>query len=218
MPRRPGIVLDGFDTTICCPWTQIRGQLADFIGISLTTLNDAYRATQEARNIGVFSSQNDEMLAILNELGMDPKMATPLVELNESAIRQKTSLYMDVVAFLKACSESGVSTSILSNCGPLASAAFTSQNIYSLVDRVHLSFEIGFRKPDRRSYEYARQAMGRNGHLIFIDDNPSFCLGARSAGYEAIQISRSEKAEHHQLVAGIRQASSLTNVAEWLFS
>lgn len=218
MNKKLGIVLDGFDTTVCCPWTDIRDELARFIGVSPEALHQAYAITQQARNTGTYRNEIEEMVAIIGHLNIEPLYAHSLIELNESLVRGKSSLYSDVAEFVDRCSESGVSTAILSNCGPLAATAFTAQNMYSLVDSIFLSYQLGSRKPHRSSYENVRSKMNENDYLVLIDDNPDFCLGAEQAGYEAIQISRQIKDQSFLDSPYFRQAESLTAVAEYLFS
>ena len=57
-----------------------------------------------------------------------------------------------------------------------------------LFDRVFYSQEIGFRKPDRESYEYVLKAEGLKPHeTLFIDDLEKNVIGAQKAGIFAYQ-------------------------------
>lgn len=56
-------------------------------------------------------------------------------------------------------------------------------------ERIFVSSEIGYRKPERRSFEYVADAMGVPlNAILFFDDHPDNVEGARAAGLQAVQV------------------------------
>lgn len=214
MPRKQvGVVLDGFDTSICCPWSEIRSEVAHAIDIPAWLLHSAFQKTQEKRNTGCYPTSKDEMNALLTSMGVVARRSVRAVEIYESLVLQKAILYDDVGRFIESCAAAGVPISIVSNCGPLARVAFTIDSLNERVHRVMLSCEIGYRKPDPEVYQLAREGLPEVSDFIFVDDNPAFCAGAKEAGFEVIQITRNSRDARYERGAEFRQESSLDAVA-----
>lgn len=67
------------------------------------------------------------------------------------------------------------------------STFFTPKQI-RLFDKVAISYETGYVKPDRRAYENIAVMLGTPiGECLLIDDQPVYCEGARAVGMRAIQ-------------------------------
>lgn len=73
---------------------------------------------------------------------------------------------------------------------------FTSEQ-RSLFDSVDISSETGFLKPDPRAYEHIADALGVPlGQCVLIDDQQSYCEGARSVGMQAITYKGLDNLKH----------------------
>lgn len=56
-------------------------------------------------------------------------------------------------------------------------------------ERIFVSSEMGYRKPERRAFEYVAQAMGVPlNAILFFDDHPDNVEGARAAGLQAVHV------------------------------
>ncbi|WP_457278557.1 HAD family hydrolase [Polaromonas sp. P5_D5] len=56
-------------------------------------------------------------------------------------------------------------------------------------ERIFVSSEIGYRKPERRAFEYVADAMGVPlNAILFFDDHPDNVEGARAAGLQAVHV------------------------------
>ena len=56
-------------------------------------------------------------------------------------------------------------------------------------ERVFVSSEIGYRKPDRSAFEFVAQTIGVPiGSILFFDDTLENVNGALAAGLEAVQV------------------------------
>ena len=65
--------------------------------------------------------------------------------------------------------------------------------VIPLVDAVILSCEVGSMKPYPEIYVTALEELGVAAvDAVFIDDQPTFCVGAEAVGVRPIQIARGE--------------------------
>lgn len=70
---------------------------------------------------------------------------------------------------------------------------FTPEQI-TLFDKVAISSETGFLKPDPRAYEHIAALLGVSAeHCLLIDDQQGYCDGARAIGMQAICYSGLDK-------------------------
>ncbi len=71
----------------------------------------------------------------------------------------------------------------------------STSGVIPLVDAVVLSCEVGSMKPYPEIYVTALEDLGvAAADAVFIDDQPTFCLGAESVGVRPIQIARDGQA------------------------
>ncbi|MDA3626536.1 HAD family phosphatase [Saccharopolyspora sp. WRP15-2] len=74
-------------------------------------------------------------------------------------------------------------TAILSNTWPQMRTRMSNAGLLDVVDAIVLSCEIGYAKPDPRSYLAALQRLdARPSETLFIDDTPGHVATARSLG------------------------------------
>ena len=85
----------------------------------------------------------------------------------------------------------GVLTALVSNCADTTRSLLTELEIIPLVDAVVLSCEVGSMKPYPEIYVTALEELGVAAvDAVFIDDQPTFCVGAEAVGVRPIQIAR----------------------------
>jgi HAD superfamily hydrolase (TIGR01509 family) len=107
--------------------------------------------------------------------------------------RANTRLYDDTVPFLERLRSAGVLTALVSNCADTTRGQLTHLGIVPLVDAVVLSCEVGSMKPYPEMYVTALEELGVAAvDAVFIDDQPTFCVGAEAVGIRPIQIARDE--------------------------
>ena len=131
--------------------------------------------------------------ALLRELGADPSPAA----VSALAVRFRTlstmhlRLYSGAKELIKALHRTGARVLLLSN----AQRCFTEPELRSLglwdsFDRIFISSDLGFKKPDRRFYDMAlKQAALDPADCLMIGNDP-VCdiLGAVGAGMDAFYI------------------------------
>jgi putative hydrolase of the HAD superfamily len=111
------------------------------------------------------------------------------VEYSRSHVR----LCDDTVPFLTWLRSRGVLTALVSNCADTTRAQLAQLGAISLVDAVVLSCEVGSIKPYPEIYATALEELGVAAvDAVFIDDQPTFCVGAQAVGMRPIQIVRGE--------------------------
>lgn len=97
---------------------------------------------------------------------------------------------------LRELKESGLFVGLISNMPPAWDEHWRRMvDPEGLFDEVLLSFQVGFRKPDRRMFDLAVQRTGIAAeHSVFVDDLVKNCDGAREAGWRAIHFTDTESA------------------------
>jgi HAD superfamily hydrolase (TIGR01509 family) len=125
--------------------------------------------------------------------GPDPDLVADLARSDLEFSLAHTQLCDDTVPFLEWLRSNGVLTSLVSNCADTTRALLESLRIIPLVDAVVLSCEVGSVKPYPEIYTTALDELGVAAvDAVFIDDQPTFCVGAEAVGIRSIQIVRGE--------------------------
>lgn len=94
-------------------------------------------------------------------------------------------------AIVTACVDAGIPVGILTNelMDFQGRAWVESQDWFPLFDIVVDSTELGVRKPDPQPYAVAIEQMGLPAEqLVFIDDNPTYVKGGRTAGLRSVLL------------------------------
>ena len=102
-----------------------------------------------------------------------------------------TRLCADTIPFLEWLRSNGVLTALVSNCADNTRAQLDYLGVIRQVDAVVLSCEVGSMKPYPEMYATALDELGVAAvDAVFIDDQPTFCVGAEAMGIRPIQIAR----------------------------
>lgn len=123
----------------------------------------------------------------------DPVLIADLSRRDVESARTLTQLCDDTVPFLEWLRSRDVLTALVSNCADTTRAQLEYLGIVPLVDAVILSCEVGSVKPYPEIYGTALDELGVAAvDAVFIDDQPTYCVGAEAVGIRPIQIARSE--------------------------
>jgi HAD superfamily hydrolase (TIGR01509 family) len=131
----------------------------------------------------------------LSAFGMEPEPAlvADLSRRDAEFSRACTRLWEDTVPFLEWLRSNGVLTALVSNCADTTRPQLERLGMIPLVDAVILSCEVGSMKPYPEIYVTALEELGVAAvDAVFIDDQPTFCVGAEAVGIRPIQIARAE--------------------------
>ena len=122
-----------------------------------------------------------------------PALVADLSRRDAEFTRACTRLCEDTVPFLEWLRSHGVLTALVSNCADTTRAQLEYLGVVPLVDAVILSCEVGSMKPYPEIYVTALEELGVAAvDTVFIDDQPTFCVGAEAVGNRPIQIARDE--------------------------
>jgi putative hydrolase of the HAD superfamily len=133
--------------------------------------------------------------ATLAALGIEPEpgLLADLTRRDREYARDHTRLYEDTVPFLEWLRTNGVLTALVSNCADTTRGQLEYLGVIPLVDAVVLSCEVGSMKPYPEIYVTALEELGVAAvDAMFVDDQPTFCVGAAAVGIRPIQIARDE--------------------------
>lgn len=205
------VILDAFDTSIYCPWTEVRRDAARAVGVDFGRLENGYVMTQEARNTGIYSNQLEEMAAVLRAVDLSPRLGQRLAESCAILAYQRSHLYEDVGDFAEWCRGQGITLSLLSNCSPSSEPAIAKALKAGAFDQLTLSYKIGCRKPSAEAYLKAAKNHPERVTLL-VDDNPEFCRGAIEVGFLSVQITRSNADKRYCSDKAYTQVRSLRDV------
>ena len=123
----------------------------------------------------------------------DPELVEDLSRRDVEYLRAYTRLCDDTVPFLTWLRSNGRLIALVSNCADTTRAQLDYLGIIPLVDAVVLSCEVGSVKPYPEMYVTALEELGLAAvDAVFIDDQPTFCVGAEAVGIRPIQIVRGE--------------------------
>jgi len=123
----------------------------------------------------------------------DPALVADLSRRDVESAQTQTQLCEDTVPFLEWLRSQGVLTALVSNCEDTTRARLEYLGIVPLVDAVILSCEVGSVKPYPEIYVTALDELGVAAvDAVFIDDQPTYCVGAEAVGIRSIQIARGE--------------------------
>jgi HAD superfamily hydrolase (TIGR01509 family) len=131
----------------------------------------------------------------LSALGIEPEpgLVADLSRRDLEFSRACTRLCEDTVPFLEWLRSNGVLTALVSNCADSTRPQLERLGILPLVDAAVLSCEVGSMKPYPEMYVTALDELGVAAvDAVFIDDQPTFCVGAEAVGIRPIQIARAE--------------------------
>jgi len=115
-------------------------------------------------------------------------------ELAHKLFNEHFELYEEVVNMLKSLRTNGYVTAVLSDTFPYMADITRERNGYDHFDKVYLSCEVGFVKPQKEFYELAvKDLVVLPGECIFIDDNENNLLPAEKLGMKTILAKKPDQ-------------------------
>jgi putative hydrolase of the HAD superfamily len=187
-------LIDVYDTILISQFVPRMASVIEPLGIDLDKWLAEWDTMREDRDRGkVTVAASFERT--LRALGFDPEpeLVADLSRRDEEFSRSYVRLCDDTVPFLSWLRSRGVLTALVSNCADTTRALLANLDLIPLVDAVVLSCEVGSIKPYPEIYATALEELGVAAvDAVFIDDQPSFCVGAQAVGVRPIQIARGQ--------------------------
>jgi HAD superfamily hydrolase (TIGR01509 family) len=188
-----GALVDVDDTIRKSVFTDRVTALAEPLGINVEDWLAEFIKTRDDRDRGKVSTAAafDRALRACGVVPADG-LVDELMRRDAEFSYAHTRLYDDTVPFLSWLREQGIHIALVSNCADTTRGLLEHLGVIPLVDAVVLSCEVGSMKPSPEIYVTALADLGvAAADAVFIDDQPTFCLGAESVGVRPIRIARS---------------------------
>ena len=187
-------LVDVYDTILISQFVPRMAALIEPLGIGIDDWLSEWDTMREDRDRGKMTvAQSFERT--LRALGFEPEpdLVADLSWRDAEYTRAHVRLCDDTVPFLTWLRSRGTATALVSNCADTTRAQLDYLGVTPLVDALVLSCEVGSIKPYPEIYVTALEELGVAAvDAVFIDDQPTFCVGARAVGVRPIQIARGE--------------------------
>ena len=187
-------LIDVYDTILKSHFVQRMESLVQPLGIGIGDWLAEWDKMREDRDRGKLTVAAS-IARTLPVFGIepDPALVADLSRRDVESAQTQTQLCEDTVPFLEWLRSQGVLTALVSNCEDTTRARLEYLGIVPLVDAVILSCEVGSVKPYPEIYVTALDELGVAAvDAVFIDDQPTYCVGAEAVGIRPIQIARGE--------------------------
>jgi putative hydrolase of the HAD superfamily len=187
-----GCLIDVYDTILKSVFTDRVVALAGPLGIDAEDWLAEFMKTRDDRDKGRITTAAAIDRA-LRACGIEPSegLVEDLVRRDTEFSYAHTRLYDDTVPFLSWLRDQGTLIALVSNCADTTRGLLEHLGVIPLVDAVVLSCEVGSMKPSPEIYIEALADLGiAAADAVFIDDQPTFCLGAEAVGVRPIRIVR----------------------------
>jgi HAD superfamily hydrolase (TIGR01509 family) len=185
-------LIDVYDTILESNFVSRMESLIAPLGIAIDDWLAEWDKMREDRDRGKVTFAAS-FARTLSALGIEPEpgLVADLSQRDLEFSRAYTRLCEDTVPFLEWLRSNGVLTALVSNCADSTRPQLERLGILPLVDAAVLSCEVGSMKPYPEMYVTALDELGVAAvDAVFIDDQPTFCVGAEAVGIRPIQIAR----------------------------
>jgi putative hydrolase of the HAD superfamily len=187
-------LIDVYDTILKSHFVQRMESITQPLGVGIDDWLAEWDKMREDRDRGKLTVAAS-IARTLPVFGIepDPALVADLSRRDVESARTLTRLCDDTVPFLEWLRSRDVLTALVSNCADTTRAQLEYLGIVPLVDAVILSCEVGSMKPYPEIYVTALDELGVAAvDAVFIDDQPTYCVGAEAVGIRPIQIARDE--------------------------
>lgn len=164
------------------------------------------------QTVGWWGHCDAEFYDMFMQLGAQSTAARAMVPLiREYIIAPKHHrLFENTLPTLARLRELGYECYLLSNNFPETAAVASAIGVGDYMQGMVVSAEVGFAKPRREIFDYARQVACAPKNAIMIGDNPNDDIaGAKAAGFTTVQVNNSKdchKADYYcEDISGILQ-------------
>jgi putative hydrolase of the HAD superfamily len=185
-------LVDVYDTILISQFVPRVKELIEPLGIALDDWLPEWETMRADRDRGRLTVAAS-FAQTLRALGVEPKpeLVQDMSRRDAELFRSHTLLCDDTVPFLTWLRSRDIRIALVSNCADTTRAQLDYLGITPLVDALVLSCEVGSMKPFPEMYVTALDDLGVAAvDAVFIDDQPTFCVGAQAVGVRPIQIAR----------------------------
>lgn len=125
--------------------------------------------------------------------------------------QESGKLFPDSLEALTYLKEKSYKIGIISNSPPTKRNALEEYGIGHLIDESVFSFQCGYRKPDRRIFEYFLQKMNATpSEVLMVGDSlKNDIFGAQWAGIDAILLDRGDSLEYRSKIKSLLELKDI---------
>lgn len=190
--RRRACLLDVYETVLTVDGGSPARVLADLAGVDAQALARSVTPWHPWINDGRASVRAALADAVRRCGGVvDDALLDRMVAEDRRLLRERATVFGDVVPVLERLREQDVATALVSNCADNTRPMLAALGLVERVDELVLSCEVGAAKPDALIYETALLRLDvRAAEAVFVDDQRRYCDGAEALGVRSVRIDR----------------------------
>lgn len=183
------IVFDLWDTLVVWPADDGDGfyrRMSDHLGVEHERFADAWHELYDHRATGPLEPS---VRAVCEQLGVEEDRVEGLIGVRLDFTRGALVPRPGAVEVLDELRRRGYRLGLISVCSEEVPQLWEHTELASRIDEPVFSCSVGVAKPDPRIYRIAAERLGvEPGDCLFVDDQPGFVEGARTAGMNALQL------------------------------
>jgi putative hydrolase of the HAD superfamily len=185
-------LVDVYDTILDSGFYTRMRELTALAGADAAGWYAEWERQHTERDLGLLSAE-ESFTRLLRAGGIDPRpdLVAGLAEMDTELMAAHARLYDDTIPFLTGLRARGIRIALVSNCSQHTRQLLNDLGVAPLADAVILSCEVAAVKPSPEIYRRALSDLGvAPADALMVDDQPSYCAGARTAGLKAVQMVR----------------------------
>ena len=198
MQQPKAVLFDLFHTLVCVPPPSMTGErsVPEILGVSADEWQRLYYDEDVmGRCLGRVRDSVEAMRLVTHAIDSSVEQARILEAVESRRRRFEIGLVAvedSILSALDALRAAGIRTAIVSDAGADDVESWQRSPIGPRIDATIFSYEVGFRKPDRRIYLHALAALGVSpADAIFVGDGGSDeHTGARAVGMRTVLVTR----------------------------
>jgi len=190
-------LIDVYDTILDSGFHARTRELTALAGADAAGWYAEWNRQHTERDLGLLSVE-ESFARLLRASGIDPRpdLVAGLAEMDTELLAAHARLYDDTIPFLTELRARGIWIALVSNCSEHTRQLLNDLGVASLADAVILSCEVAAVKPSPEIYHRALSDLDvAPADALMVDDQPSYCAGARAAGVKAVQMVRPDVEE-----------------------
>jgi putative hydrolase of the HAD superfamily len=194
--RYRAVVFDLWNTLVVWPVLEdgkdVYARMAEHVGVERERFTEVWWQGRHEREVGALVPS---IRATSKELGFEERHVEGLVRIRHDFTREVLVPRPGALEVLDELRARGLRLGLISVCSEEVPALWEETPLAERIDAPVFSCSVGVRKPDEGIYRIAAERLDvAPRECLFVDDQPAFVEGARTAGMDAVLIASPEGA------------------------